>query len=409
MTATQACPFCNQPVALSGVPGRRLTCSECGETFAPRVSEVAQTVGAVSSDSSAAPNAASAPEIDRYLGRAPETRQRNRRVAVVVLAIMVIMAGAGLALALWTQPWRRANDSGLPGQTKNSQSGVEASPVPPGPLAASQMPLLGYVPDGTNLLLGVHNVEMRDDPAASELLHKEVRVAGRTLPLDLTSWLKLDADDVDYTLITATLSRNLVEFRLAILVRTHRPMDETQIVQRLGATREATTDTWNFRPETLKWDVALRFVNKRTLALGIFPEHVKAIPSEPQDGLDHLSAGLGEILPRIEPGGTVWAAAELDPRARDLIISQFARVDRTKFRSVQRLAVWLRPGAPVILSASFCCEDQGSAEALGAYLADLDPDLGPPDLTFAIARNWLDVQRRVKLETLDRWLSHRGP
>ncbi len=283
ISATQACPFCNHPVPVPDVPGRRLTCQHCGETFAPRMRDV-QAVGAVSPLPASAPPPPT-PEIERFLGRSPDARSRNRRIAFLVLGVMVVMAAASLALALWTQPWRRANDAGLPGQPKNSQAGIEAPAVPQGPLTANQMPLLAYVPDGTNVLLGVHVAEMRGDPVGRALLNKEFRVVGMSVPLDMTSWTGLDADDVDHTLITVTASRDVLrDFKLAILVRTRRPVNEEQIIQRLRANKDATKEIWNFQPEGLKMDLALRFVNRRTLALGL-------LPHPPGGGSDRSAGG----------------------------------------------------------------------------------------------------------------------
>lgn len=205
MTLVLCCPYCNSRFADSQGPGPRVRCPRCGDSF-PR-----QAAGTEVNDEATAPSPGAGPV------PAVEALSSNRKVARLVLAVMAGMAVLGLAFALWSQPFRRAND----------RRGPRAGTAPLAPLTLrvltpEELPALGYLPADSAVVAGVHLAELLEEPAGRELWQQlRSGPAGAVLNL-LEGRAGLTAEKMDHLVLGLHPAGG--QPRLVTVVRTRRPL-----------------------------------------------------------------------------------------------------------------------------------------------------------------------------------------
>src|SRR5690348_9656924 len=160
------CPYCNAVVPPGPVlrPGQQVTCPRCEESFKPKVTGEVPAADAARQDVDLPP-------------QVPPVRQparSNLLVALAVLGLMGVMAAAGLALALWTKPQRRANDSGLKRSrlSHKRRPQRESDVTPPDRVAPLELGALGYLPADSDVLLGAHVAEALREAGGRQGLEK---------------------------------------------------------------------------------------------------------------------------------------------------------------------------------------------------------------------------------------------
>jgi hypothetical protein len=395
---TLNCPYCNAviPAPAGTVSGRRITCPRCGDPFTVRPLDSAVVAQPVVSITEAP---------------APPRRPRsNRMVAAVVLGVMVLMAGGGLTLALVTQKDRRAHDTGLSRRPRRSPLASDTEETPPAPLPPDKLPALGYLPPGTNLILGARVTELLASKAGSQLLKDPVQVGGSEYRLStLPAWVGLRLEDIDHLALGVRLDDALLP-PFYLVVRTRQPCDAEQVRRALKATRVAAPGDktlYSFRTAQGDLPLTLWFADDQTLVVALLPDQFAAVPARPEEDLGQLPAELRTVLrERREPVAPAWLAGHSRDWTKTWaakLLDRLKKEDRERLRRVQTFGVWLQPNGTLTLMAVCGCKDEEAARSLDAFL---HAPRGDADRTLKTALDgpWLNLQWQIEPDRVARLL-----
>ena len=157
------------------------------------------------------------------------TPRRNRLVAVVVLGTMLLMATLSLTFALYTRAERRANDTAMKKRPGRGLFAAARPEPPPEPLSPWRLPLLGYLPPDTNIVLGLHVAELLHDKAGRQLLDQPLRLGRSSIrPGQIAGWCGLPLEDIDHIVLGISTGDPLIP-PAVLLVRTNRPYLPEQV------------------------------------------------------------------------------------------------------------------------------------------------------------------------------------
>jgi hypothetical protein len=329
-------------------------------------------------------------------------RRGNRTTAVFVLANMALVAAAGLALALRTQPERRAHDAGLPRGRRPSR----AQPEPPlqgvhapaEAVAPDRLAALGYLAPDTSVVAGIHVAGLLADDTGKRLLNDPIKVGSSEFRLGgLEGWTGLRPDEIDHVVLGVKADDALPP-RLNVVVRTRLPYDAAKAIAALKARRAGGGKKELYRFEGPGGvPLVLWCADERTLVVGLLANHLEAVPLRPRDDLGALVPELRPILrERMRPAGPVWAAGHARDWANTAaapLLERLSKDDRARVRSVQTFGVWLQPGREVTVNAVCRCADATAARALDQYVQSR---WGKAANLKAVAdEDWLTVQLRT--------------
>lgn len=336
-------------------------------------------------------------------------RPWTSRLSVPGMAVLALI-GIGLALvAIQTRPVRPGLDIDK----------LTVKAVPPAELAA-----LGYLPDDTDLIVGVHVAEALNDPVGRDLIRR-VGLGGAGAP-DLEKWTGLKLDDIDHAALGLKLDDELLT-RFVLVVRARRPIEGQRVRDALKAGVKQEVDGRTAYPFVLetglpllaKVNVSAWFADERTLVIA---KTFDRIPRTPKTGLDHLRPELRQVIKeRMGPSAQVWAAAHAESWEG---LNFFLRTGLTDylgqgadtFKKVRTLGLWLTADDGVTLGGAFDCADEDGAKALEAYFTPKDgkglkalaarPDAGPLAREFVGSlkatqhATWVDLQAKASAEAV---------
>jgi len=339
-------------------------------------------------------------------------RWRNRLVASLVLGTMLLMAAIGLAYALLTQPNRRAHDTGYSRRSKGTEPDSFRVPEPSRPVSTrpAQLAALGYVPQGADVLVGVHLAELLRGQTGP-LLQNPLKIGPIPFHLAQVSAITgLALEEIDH-LVLAVCTDDPILPRPYLVVRTRQPYDGDRIRSTLKAKRvlgSTGRELVTFTMPGSKLDLVLWNADERTLVVGLVPSHMQAVPEKPTQRLEQLPRELRDLLQqRMDKGGALWMAARLDERTRktftDLFASRMKKETVQTLQTVQSFAAWLQLEPPRTVQAVFHCQDGPGAQALDRYFRPGD-NAAEGGLKSALDGPWLTLQRPTDLETVTQFL-----
>jgi hypothetical protein len=448
------CPYCNGRVTVApNTPaGRRVPCPRCGESFPYRPSEGVTTSPPPSLQITAEPPAPEVPATDSFrfklgllfgiLGlvgavtlayiRSPDVavivgamaavgllwlwffrvRRSNPWTAAFVLTNMALVAAAGLALALRTQPERRAHDAGLPHGRRPSrvqpELPLQGVPAPPEAAAPDRLAALGYLAPDTSVVAGLHVAELLADDTARRLLSDPIKVGSFDLRLDrLEGWTGLRMNEVDHVVVGVKADDPLPP-RLNVVVRTRQPYDAAKVRAALKARLTGGGKKQLYRFDTPGGvPLVLWCADERTLVVGLLATHLEDMPLRPRDDLSALVPELRPILrERMRPAGPVWAAGHARDWANTAaapLLERLGKDDRARVRSVRTFGLWLQPGREVTVNAIFRCADAAAVRALDQYVQTRWGQAA--NIKTVADDDWLTLQLRIDAAALGKALA----
>ncbi len=400
------CPYCNAPATTppGASTGQRILCNRCGETFSLRTTPAAFSPTIPASAAATAfmeGPAANLPAVPPAPHR--PTPRRNRLVAVVVLGTMFLMATLSLTFALYTRAERRANDTAMKKRPGRGLFAAARPEPPPEPLSPWRLPLLGYLPPDTNIVLGLHVAELFHDKAGRQLLDQPLRI-GRTSirPGQIAGWCGLPLEDIDH-IVLGISTRDPIIPPAVLLVRTNRPYLPEQVRNAVKGEHKPGSgkkQLYHFTLQNPMVDAVVWCIDGQTLALALIPAYLDAVPAEPRAGLDHLPQTVRATLKdRVESGALLWLVGGLDDRTWDLVTTLAPWVDRQRLASLRTVAAWVLPQDQVRVGAVFQSQDAAAAR----HIEDLFSKPGTtanPNLKVVRDGPWVTLQYRTDLEAV---------
>jgi hypothetical protein len=338
-----------------------------------------------------------------------DTRRRNRITAAVILGVMLLMAATGLTFALLTQKDRRANDAGITNRPNRNPVPVkpdeDARPTPTPP---SQLAALGYLPPDTNVVIGIHLTELRQDPAGRQILDHPIQVGPYELSAaNLASWTGLPRDDIDHLVLGITTDVPVLP-RLNLVVRTRRPYDIDKVraaIRGVPVRDGKKKDLYQFELRNLKTPPPVLWcVDPRTLVIGLLPSHLETVPTTPRSGLEHLPADVREVLTeRVDPAAPpFWIVGHVDDALQRYAKGLFARVkpeDYERLMSIRTFAAWVQMEKQVVTQAVFRCGEPAAARGLEQWFVGPDPAVNGA-VKAACEDVWLTLQYKTDVESV---------
>jgi hypothetical protein len=382
-------------VAPGTANGQRIDCPRCGEAFVLRRPE---------GETGPEPNPDFEPATP-FPPLEPPTRS-NRTIALAILGCMVLMAVAGLTLALFTQKARRTHDTGKaqrprawppPVETTNEE---QLTPIAPARLAA-----LGYLPGDTTLLAGVRVAEIIESQNGKQLLADPISVGGAEFRFaDLEKWTGLKPEEMDHLVVGGRL--DVLPPRVTLVVRTRRPYHGGKILAALQANRAAGRNgAFTFEVPNLPLKPEFRFLDSRTVAVGVFPGSLDTVSPRPHTGIDHLPDDVRLLLQeRMKPGGPLWAVATLGEGDRERVaqlLGETRKDLRAALTQVRALGAWLELEPALRAYAVLQAKDEAGAESLTKLLPN---SADHPNLKTNRQGTWLTLQLTTDLDAVRRGL-----
>jgi hypothetical protein len=360
----------------------------------------------------------------------------NRAVGLCVLGGMALMTCVGLALALWTREARREHDRGLPpellarrhkrntGQVYPPETTETPADDEDGSRAPDRLAALGYLPNGTGVVVALDAVELARLRAEKVWLKEPLRIAGHEVPpKDLLAWTGLKADNLDHLMLGVTLPSAGKGSRLPavyLVVRSRKPYDLAEVLSALHSSPDqgAVRSEKPIYPVTLPRPVgkaSLWSADGRTLVFNLFgDDELRKVPFTRRPGLDQLVPELRPVLAdKVKGPAALWAvahvadAAWLDGADKLPGLSVPKGLDEG-LPKPETVAVWLQvPEAHagreprLLLHAALRARGTGAKELLAALGRPSLKDLG---LDAKQDGAWVSVSWPVDRQTLEKAL-----
>jgi hypothetical protein len=277
---------------------------------------------------------------------------------------MFAMAAVGLIFALSTR------------QLRESRHPTPLAAVnQPHSYAPAKLPGLGYLPDDTNIVAGIHLAELRRDKLAARLLQRPLPgPLAQTLDLvERRSGLKLDA--IDLVVCGTTLTDEVPQ--LTIVVHTTLPYSGDELRRLYPQKPIAQHQRPMFR---VKLEPAgggyIWCAEPRTLVMTLRPDAAKIedmdrIPATPRKGDQGLRQSLIELLEKRLRGSMVWIAGDLDETRLFEAVAAFSRVPDKQLdllRNLRGFSLGVLSQEDLTLIGALKARDSESAAAWRGFL-----------------------------------------
>ncbi len=469
MAESLSCPYCNAlvPPSAATLPGARLLCPRCGETF-PARSPGAEAIAAGPPTQVPASSAADQPAllestrahvavqlavvsglvvgvslVLRLLSENPTTRmafpfmflagagglvasgwlwyfrqqRSNGATALFVLGNMAALAAVVLPFALATRDFRRAND---PPRKDPSELARQTTSGKEGEFAPAELPALGYLPPQSNLLIGLHVSGLLREPGGKSFLEQPSWGPMEAALGQVEKWTGLKKEAIDH--LALGMRFDLIVPRLSVAIQTRQPYDPASFGQVLDQSKPMKHEGRLLYPLQIGQlgQGALWCVSDRVLVLTLwgdgapFEEVKQGLPLTPRQGTEGLAPALAHCVQKRLPRGTLaWVAGVKVPAALLPAILPFTRGSKESpdiLKRVRAFSVGLRFGEEATLFGDLSCADEASAKALHELLEGRKlPGIGAPKVVATPNGGpWVGFQLRGRPQALRQALRGEG-
>lgn len=361
--AERTCPFCNADLAgvVRDTRAAPIPCPRCGE---PLPLALCQQL-----PSTPAPAANGADP-------APAPVPGKTKTVLCILAIMAVMAAVAGVYTWNTQGLRRQNDFRTQKKTE------------PKPLAAADVPILGFLPARCNVLAAVQVGELLRQPATRKLLEEPPLAAALG---QLQQWTGLKLVDIEQIVVGAEIKSTLPQ--VMILVQTRQPYAQGKITAALAPARAAqhrnkTLIRFPLQPagQGLLWchsERLLVFVLALDAAL---TDDLDALPPQPRLGTEGFAAPLRAALTqRLPSASSLWLAGHFEepsPVGELVGMALGKNADLATLLRTKTLVVSLQAQESPTLTGHFFT---GDAKATARLQALLEARRGPETTSYKVA------------------------
>jgi hypothetical protein len=295
----------------------------------------------------------------------PRDTKGIRKTAFIILSVMLVMAVVGLSYMLWTVKFRRARDP----------QRIQPPVAFRHPL---ELPGLGYLPRGCQVVAGWQVAEMRDDKAGASLLATPPTFLDwLAKQIQRTSGLKIE--ELDHVVAAVSFDpKSALSLQLVLVVKTREDYAGSRIVAVPGTLKSELKG----RPlHEIAFDPLpglLWHVEKRTLLYEIRPfagpkaEPLANLSEIPRLPGDLLSPPLREALAeRLQKRQFLWCAGrvdQLDALKKQMPFWPGPLAELSKTRGIKTAALGLEPVKGLTLTGYFHMTDAKAAESYKTML-----------------------------------------
>ncbi len=304
---TCSCPFCNAQVPIPPVlpPSGRLVCPLCEESFPCKDSAEA-----------AAPASPNTPALADALEQARLRHQAMRQQRAIhsvrrSLLLVGALGGLGLSLGLLVMLLREP-----------PPAEVVSTPAPQGvPVRKpGELPGLGYLPERTNAVIGLHVGQMIDslDRTRSADLPTALREFGlpnRLLEL-FTTTIGIPIEEIDSLVFGARLEPAVAGGGafppLVLVMQTRHPLDQSALrTQWKARTQEQAGRTiYSIRTNEFPLELFAWFSQDQTLVVTLNARDFQEIPPNAAQSSARLQPEVSELIEaKLAPDSLIWLAA----------------------------------------------------------------------------------------------------
>ena len=354
MTPT-TCPFCNATVPAPVPPpaGGRTPCPRCGQ-MVPLPDAAAAPVSADATLRAAVADAA----------RPPAGRSGRRG-----LVVCLVLAGLGVATGLLVNHFRS------PPPRPEPPAVQPAKLVPPAGMAG-----LGYLPDDTDLILGIQVAALVEEAGGEP--RKALDKLG--LPAGLLDALGkavgLGWDEIDQLVLGLSFREAVFPPKAVLVVHARQRIVLPNLVAKVQGRRLSKDgkDLVAVKAPPIPGGVHWRQAGERVLIVALEAKDAVAAPDEPRPGYEQLPRGLRELLPTPLVAEVPFFLAAATDRWADVVRQYQLFFDREDLAEpagkLRTAAVSVATGPEASLSAWLTL---GGEEAAREWRATAAERLGP--------------------------------
>jgi hypothetical protein len=336
---------------------------------------------------------------------------QERRPASWSFTAVAIAAAVGLILlvmVIQTRPDRRTEDEKPPKQQKLVRQ-----------VAPSDLDILGYLPEKTPLVLGVHIAELMQ--AGGDFRQQILSLARQVGLEELEQQTGLKLADCDQVVAGLNADRKPL---LICVLQTRQPYEPARLARTAGTRNLAEfrdKPVYRFRlkgsPATLIWCVEPRVLVVVSRPAGATIEDLQELPPAPRKGGKKLPAPLRTLFKDrpLGVGTSVWLAGHFPNTEK--VEHWLARVPALKdydgiLEQIQTFGLGIRLEQQVILNAELQGRDDASARTLAGLLRTFEKpvrELVSKEIGWRVTSNprdnWVDLQVKAKPEMVFNVLS----
>ena len=233
---------------------------------------------------------------------------------------------------------------------------------------------LGYLPDDTNVMAGVHVAKALETGAGRDVL-TQLRLGASDVGLvHLERWIGLGLEDLADVVLGMKVDDRLPP-RVTLVVRTRKPYNEAKVRAALKdgqALERRQKQLVRFHADKTPLTATIWLAAPSTLVLGLDPADLDAVPLTPHAGIGHLEEPLQRFLE--DPRGAkahAWVAGHSehwDRTALGTLLGALAGQNLELLKGLRAAEAWVRFDQAVTVDVECRCADDAAAGALAAFL-----------------------------------------
>jgi hypothetical protein len=327
--------------------------------------------------------------------RPPSFSFRAVAVAAVIGLILIVM------VIQTRRPPRRSEPEVTPGDPKLVHQ-----------VAPKDLDALGYLPDNTGLVIGIHVSQTVQSSAGKEYAEQVLGVA-KSFGLDaIEKRTGFKFADCDHLVLGWTVGRNVSQWTL--VVQTRHPYDSGALRKGLGegpngryAERPVYTLRQEKLPDTLLWCAGPQTLVAVSNPAGTKIEDLGALPKQPRAGPEKAPRAIRNLFQKrtLLPGVTVWIAGQLP--SPELLKEAWASAPWLKHYQqflgrVQAFWLGIQLEKRVTLAAEVQTRDAKAAQDMEQLLRSLEKpvrEFGLKGIDWQVSRdpkdNWVVLQAKA--------------
>jgi hypothetical protein len=261
-----------------------------------------------------------------------DSPDHERRPVSLSFTMVAVAAAIGLILVVMviqTRPGRRIE----PEKHQPEQKLIHRK-------AGRELEGLGYLPENTLLVVGLHVAELMKSEYGEQVL----TLAGQFGLDEIEKKTGLQLEACDHLVVGLSGEKN--KLQLTFVLYTRQPYDQAALAKAIGSQRVGQylkkpvySVRWKAPPETLLWCAEPRVLVAVYRPGGVSVENLLTIPTPPRTGAQKLPAALQTLLKDrpISVGTPFWAAGRF--RHADILQGLLGRAPFLQNKELQILAL----------------------------------------------------------------------